>query len=139
MASVLHLFRAVRRGLPMQEQAEICAIEDAGFEACAHARPGGKRQVLLMDRETLEELQLSPGMVRENITTAGLAVNGLEPGQRLRIGEPLLEVSTPCTPCGLMEKVRTGLRREIRGRRGMLCRVVAGGLLRRCDTIEKLS
>ena len=140
MPSVLHLFRAPKRGLPMQEKEVIRAVADLGFEGCAHARPGGgKRQILLMDRETLEALHLAPGIVRENITTEGLDVNGLELGQRLRIGEALLEVSGPCTPCSLMEKLRPGLRREIRGRRGSLCRVVAGGGIRRGDSIEKLS
>jgi len=28
-------------------------VEDVGLEGCAHARPQGKRQVLLMDREKL--------------------------------------------------------------------------------------
>lgn len=139
MPSVLHLFRALKRGLPMQEEEVICAVADLGFEGCAHARPSGdKRQVLLMDRETLDALHLTPGIVRENITTEGLDVDGLEVGQRLRIGEALLEVSAPCTPCGLMEKLRPGLRREIRGRRGTLCRVVAGGSIRRGDSVEKL-
>ena len=140
MPSVLHLFRSLKRGLPMQEEEAVRAVTDLGFEGCAHARPGGgKRQVLLMDRETLDALHLAPGIVRENITTEGLDVNGLEIGQRLRIGEALLEVSAPCTPCGLMEKLRPGLRREIRGRRGTLCRVVAGGSIRRGDSIEKLT
>jgi len=124
----------------MQEEEAIRAVADLGFEGCAHARPGGgKRQVLLMDRETLDALQLAPGTLRENITTEGLDVNGLETGQRLRIGQALLEVSGPCTPCSLMEKLRPGLRQEIRGRRGTLCRVVAGGSIRRGDSIEKLT
>ncbi|MBZ5703189.1 MAG: MOSC domain-containing protein [Acidobacteriia bacterium] len=139
MPSVLHLFRAIKRGLPMQEEEAIRAVAEFGFEGCAHARPGGgQRQVLLMDRETLDALHLTPGIVRENITTEGLDVNGLEIGQRLRIGEALLEVSGPCTPCGLMDKLRPGLRREIRGRRGTLCRVITGGGIRRGDAIEKL-
>jgi len=37
-----------------------------------------------------------------------------------------------------MEKVRPGLRREIYGRRGMLCRVIEGGEIRVGDPIEKL-
>jgi MOSC domain-containing protein YiiM len=77
-------------------------------------------------------------MIRENITTEGLNVNGLKEGESLRIGDVLLEVTLPCTPCGQMDDLRPGLRREIRGRRGMLCRVVKGGVIRRGDGIEKL-
>jgi len=38
-----------------------------------------------------------------------------------------------------MERIRPGLCRELRGRRGMLCRVITGGMIRRGDTIEKIS
>ena len=139
MPSVLHLFRAPQRRLPMAELAEVRAVEDSGLAGCAHARAGSKRQVLLMDNETLEGMDLRPGSIRENITTQGLNVNGLALGQRLRVGEARLEVSAVCTPCDQMEKIRPGLRRELRGRRGMLCRVIVGGTIRRGDTIEKIS
>jgi MOSC domain-containing protein YiiM len=122
----------------MEELAETLAVEDSGFAGCAHARPGGKRQVLLVDRETLELMELRPGIIRENITTTGLNVNGLALGQQLRVGDSRLEVSAVCTPCDVMEAIRPGLRRELRGRRGMLCRVVAGGTIRTGDAIEKL-
>lgn len=138
MPRVLNLFRAPRKCLPMEELPEVHALDDFGFEGCAHARMGGKRQVLVVDRETLEVMDLKPGIVRENITTDGLNVNGLELGQLLRIGDAQLEVSAVCTPCDQMEKIRPGLRKELWGRRGMLCRVVAGGMVRRGDTIEKI-
>jgi MOSC domain-containing protein YiiM len=84
-------------------------------------------------------MNLSPGIIRENITTSGLNVNGLEVGQKLRVGETHLEVSAVCTPCDQLERIRPGLRREMWGRRGMLCRVIEGGMIRRGDPIEKLS
>ena len=139
MANVLHLFRAPQRRLPMEEITEILAMEGSGLAGCAHARTGSPRQVLLMDSETLELMELAPGIVRENITTRGINVNGLNAGQRLRIGAAQLEVSMVCTPCDLLEKIRPGLRRELRGRRGMLCRVIAGGLIRQGDTIERIA
>jgi MOSC domain-containing protein YiiM len=139
MANVLHLFRAPQRRLPMEEVSEIRAVEDSGLEGCAHARTNSPRQVLLVDSETLELMELRPGIIRENMTTRGINVNGLPAGQRLRVGNAQLEVSGPCTPCDLLEKIRPGLRRELRGRRGMLCRVIAGGMIRRGDTIEKIS
>jgi MOSC domain-containing protein YiiM len=123
----------------MEEITEVKVVKDSGFEGCEHARTGSERQVLLMDSETLATMDLQPGIIRENITTSGINVNGLAAGQRLRIGEAELEVSMPCTPCDLMEKIRPGLRRELRGRRGMLCRVVEGGLIRRGDTVERSS
>ena len=135
MARVLHLFRAPKRRAPMEELPEAHAVQDVGLEGCAHARPQGKRQVLLMDRETLESFQLEPGIVRENVTTEGLDVNGLVIGQRLQIGEVELQVSAVCDPCEQIEALRPGLQAAMQGRRGMLCKVVRGGLLERGDEI----
>lgn len=138
MANVLHLFRAPNKHLPMEELSETSAVANSGFLGCAHARPGGKRQVLLVDRETLEAMNLQPGTIRENITTDGLNVNGLKAGEQLRIGGASLEVSALCTPCDQLEKVRAGLRKEMWGRRGMFCRVIEGGTIRRGDSIERV-
>ncbi|HEY6266244.1 MAG TPA: MOSC domain-containing protein [Candidatus Acidoferrum sp.] len=139
MASVHSLFRAPKKLLPMEELQEAQVVNDFGMQGCAHARPGRKRQVLLVDKETLEAMDLQPGILRENITTTGLNVNSLAIGQQLRVGKTLLEVSEICTPCDQMEKIRPGLRKELWGRRGMLCQVVEGGIIRRGDTIEKIS
>jgi len=139
VATILHLYTAPAKRQPMRETSAVRAVANSGLEGCAHARPGGKRQVLLMDRETLDALGLAPGILRENITTEGLPVNELDPSEKLRIGKTLLEVTMACTPCAQMEKIRGGLRQELRGRRGVLCRVLRGGTLRQGDTIEKFS
>ena len=140
MAKILHIFRAPKKRLPMEEIEEARMITNVGPEGCAHARPGGgPRQVLLVDRETLEAMELQPGIVRENITTDGIDVNSLVQNQLLRIGEVRLEVSEICHPCDQLERIRPGLRREMRGRRGMLCRVLEGGMIRRGDAIERVA
>src|SRR5215469_1130346 len=135
MAWVKHLFRAPKKRAPMEKLAEALAVEDVGLEGCAHARPGGKRQVLLMDQETLEHFGLQPGIGRENITTEGLDVNGLAVGQRLRIGASEFQVSLVCDPCQQMEALRPGLQAAMQGKRGMLCKVLRGGMIRRGDEI----
>ena len=139
MPSVAHLFRASKRRLPMEEVETVEVVADLGFAGCAHARKGGNRQVLLVDKETLDAMELRPGIIRENITTEGLNVNGLAVGQRLRIGTVLLQVSAVCTPCDQLEKVRLGLRRELYGRRGMLCRVLEGGPIRAGDAMQRVA
>ena len=136
MASVLRLFISPAHGLPMREVPESRAIVDWGLEGCAHARGTSKRQVLLMDSETLQEFSLRPGQVKENLLTLGLDLHALTRGQRLRIGEALLEVTIPCEPCNYIESLRPGLEKALRGRRGMLTRVVEGGLIRPGDAIE---
>lgn len=138
VGKVSHLFGAPKRREPMEELSEAVVLADLGFEGCNHSRPGSKRQALLVDRETLEAMKLLPGITRENITTEEIDVNRLRVGQMLRIGAVRLEVSMPCAPCELMEKIRPGLQKELEGRRGMLCRVIEGGSIRRGDLIEEI-
>jgi len=136
VAKILNLFRAPKRRAAMEELREARLVENAGIDGCAHARPGGKRQVLLVDIETLRTMGLAPGVIRENITTEGLDVSALKIGQKLRAGEVELQVSAVCEPCELMEEIRAGLMAELQGRRGMLCRVLRGGEVKRGDSIE---
>ena len=136
MAEILSLFQCLAHGEPMRDFDEVLAIENKGFQDCVHGRRGSTRQVLLMDLETLEEFGIAPGRVRENITTRGIALGTLPLGQRLRAGEALLEVTKPCTPCHQMDEIRQGLQEAIRGRRGLLCRVVESGRIRRGDRVE---
>lgn len=135
MARVTHMFRAPKKHAPMEELREALAVEDVGLEGCAHARPQSKRQVLLMDEETLAAFGLVPGIVRENITTEGLDVNGLAIGQWLLIGGAELQVSLICDPCLQIEALRPGLQAAMQGKRGMLCKVLRGGKMRRGDEI----
>ncbi len=135
MARVLHLFRAPKRRAPMEELASVEAVQELGLRGCAHARPG-KRQVLLVDAETLRVFELEPGIIRENITAQGLDVNRLAIGQWLRVGEVELKISAVCDPCEQIEALRAGLQAAMQGRRGVLCRVLKGGTLRHGDQIE---
>ena len=136
MAEILHLFQCLAHGEPMREFEEVFAVENKGLQDCIHGRSESIRQVLLMDQETLEEFGIAPGRARENITTRGIELGKLVLGQRLRVGEAQLEVTNPCTPCHQMDEIRQGLQEALRGRRGLLCRVVEPGRIRRGDRIE---
>ena len=136
MGEVLHLFTCLVHRFPMQELSEVEVIKDKGFKGCIHGRPGSKRQVSLMDCETLDKLGLAPGIVKENITTQGLDFQSLGTGNILRIGSCVLEITGPCDPCARMDEIRMGLQEELRGQRGWLCRVQQSGIIRRGDRIE---
>lgn len=116
----------------MESRSNAHVIEDLGIEGDRYAIKRGynraKRQVLMMDKETIDLLGLNPGTVRENITTEGFDIYSLEPGQKVRIGaEVELEITELCNPCERMDAVRPGLKDELEGRRGMLTRVAKGG------------
>ena len=129
----LHLSVASRA--PLLTPASVRALADQGLEGDRHARPKSRRSVLIIDRETLDALGLSPGAVREQVTTEGLALGALADGTRLRIGDAVLELAQLCAPCSRMDEIRPGLRRDIDGRRGRFARVVTAGTLSVGDAI----
>ena len=136
MAEVERLFVCLVHRFPMREVEEAELIAEKGLKGCIHGRPGSKRQVLLMAAETLELLRLESGAVKENITTRGLDYGRIASGERLKIGDVILEATGPCEPCYRMDEIRDGLKAELRGRRGWLFRVVQGGKIRGGDQIK---
>jgi MOSC domain-containing protein YiiM len=137
MGEVLHLFKCLVHRFPMEEVDEVEVVVNKGFRGCIHGRLGSKRQVSLIDRETLEKLGVAPGRVKENITTRGMDLQALSTGQILHLGqECVLEITGPCHPCARMDEIRMGLQEELRGQRGWLCKVNVGGRIRRGDRIE---
>lgn len=123
---VTHLFLKPTHGAPMEPQAFLRAVAGKGLSGDA-AFGTSRRQVLVMDLETLAEFALNPGDIRENIVTSGLPLADLRTGDRIRIDDVVLEISGQCTPCDYLETLRPGLREGLAGRRGMLARVAAGG------------
>ncbi len=135
--SVVALHRCPGHRLPMVPGQKMELIVNLGVRDDRHALPDSSRQVLLIDRETLDRLGLLPGQVKENVTTAGISLASLVHGSRLRIGnDVILEITKPCSPCNRMEEIRPGLIRDLAGRRGMLARVVAGGVISQGDAIS---
>jgi MOSC domain-containing protein YiiM len=120
---------------PMMSVESARAVENLGLEGDRHAKPDSKRQVLLVEAETLERFGLRIGDVKENVTTRGIALMELPIGAQLRVGEAVLEITGACHPCQRMDELRPGLRQEMDGQRGMLARVAQSGALRVGDVI----
>ncbi|HXG77110.1 MAG TPA: MOSC domain-containing protein [Gaiellaceae bacterium] len=136
MATVAGLFVSPGRGSGRSEPRErVLAVASRGFEGCAHANPP-RREVLLVSREHLDALGVEPGAIRENVTVEGADVHSWPVGQRVRVGEALLEVTMVCDPCHRMDELRPGLRALLDGKRGMLAHVVEGGEVALGDAIE---
>lgn len=114
-------------------------VTDLGIEGCHHARRKSRRQVLLIEEEILDEFGLRQAAVKENVTTRGIDLQSLPADARLRLGSVVvLWITGPCHPCEVMDEIRPGLQEEIRGRRGVLAWVKAGGSVHRGDAIEAL-
>jgi MOSC domain-containing protein YiiM len=134
-ATVVNLQLCPGNRLPMKPVTSAKAIENMGLGGDRHAKADSKRQVLLIEAETLDKLGLRAGQVRENITTRGIALMELPLGTRLRIGEAMFELTVECEPCNLMDQLRPGLKEALKSQRGMLARVTQSGALSVGDAI----
>jgi MOSC domain-containing protein YiiM len=134
--TIVSLHIATKHRAPMEHPQAARAVADLGFEGDIHNKPGGKRQVLLMDEETLNAFGLEAGRVRENLTTRGIELKTLTPGTRLRVGSTLFEITQACDPCKMIDDIRPGLREQMKGQRGMFVRVIEGGEVHVGDAIE---
>ncbi|MFL5319699.1 MAG: MOSC domain-containing protein [Myxococcaceae bacterium] len=107
------------------------AVEQRGLSGDRHAerRSGGKRQLLVVDARTHGELSLEPGVLKENVVIEGLDLEALPAGQRIGVGEAVIELTGPCVPCNKLEKIRPGLLEQSWGRRGQLAKVLRGGTI----------
>jgi MOSC domain-containing protein YiiM len=138
-AHVLALFRPGPKGEAMERLDRVEVLENFGFKGDRKARPGSKRQVLIMASETIRDFGFQPGDLDENITTGGLAVDELPRGQRMRIGDVLLETTIERPACHKLDELRPGLSETTRHRRGMMAVVLQGGEIHVGDTIEMVS
>jgi MOSC domain-containing protein YiiM len=139
VATVVGLFVSPERGSGRSEARErVLAVESHGLDGCAHANPP-RREVLLASKKHLDAVDVEPGATRENVTVDGVDVHEWTVGQRVRVGEALLEITMVCDPCQKMDQLRPGLRTEIDGRRGMLAHVVEGGEIAVGDRVEALA
>lgn len=137
----LHLSPAQREANVEVDSAEFVA--GRGIEGDRHANDRENRsgyQVLIVDKETLDELGIAPGVVREQVTTEGIDIVGLEAGQVIAIGEAAeIEVSQPAAPCSRMEEIEPGMQEKLVGRRGMLAAVKTSGTVKVGDTIRVMT
>ena len=131
----LHICPGHRK--PMVRLRDAEAVANRGLTGDRHALPDSSRQILLIEKETIDDLRLEPGQVKENVTTAGMRLMHMRSGERLLLGEEvILEITKACSPCSRMDEVRPGLLKELAGKRGMLARVVRGGTIREGDTVR---
>ena len=133
-ATIIHLQLKPAEGAPMKPVPSATAITSYGLQDDANAGHS-KRQVLIIERELLDEFQLPVGDVRENITVEGIQLAGIAAGTRIRVGQALFEATLDCAPCQFIEDKRPGLRAAMQGKRGTLFKVLEGGEIKVGDAI----
>ena len=141
--SVVSMRVCVGHREPMKSVESADMVAGYGIEGDRHATSRGprtRRQVLLMDVETLGAFGLEGGQTRENVTTRGIDLHALPAGSRVALGaDAVVEITGFCDPCGRMDELRDGLREAMVDRRGMLATVIKGGAVKIGDPARALA
>jgi MOSC domain-containing protein YiiM len=131
---VVSLHAAAERGFPRTRVEGVNLVAGYGIAGDRKAGKRENRAVLLVGQATYDHLNhqgllLPYGSLGENIVLDG-DPHSLTPGTQLRIGEALLEVSLYCMPCQtLRDRYGKAFVEQLGKRRGMLARVLQGGLI----------
>jgi MOSC domain-containing protein YiiM len=107
----------------------------AGFDGDYHAGVSKRRQIMLLSGAVVDEFNLNPGDIYENVIVDGFDVMQLREGQQVRLGDALVAVTVPCEPCHRMNRVRPGLQDALADRRGMFVKVLEAGTVRVGDPV----
>ncbi len=145
MGKVVSVNISESKGIAKKDVGQAMLLPDLGVEGDAHSGPG-IRQVSLLARESIREFEKNPqvkeclknGAFGENITTEGIVLNELSIGDKLEIGEAVIEVSKigkECLkPCAIMKAVGNC----IMPKQGIFAIVLKRGLVRIGDRIDKI-
>jgi hypothetical protein len=113
-------------------------IAGIGMEGDMHADPLSLRQLLIADEAAYKDLELAEHTLRENLLVT-FDTSKLRSGTLLRVGsEAMLWLTFQCEACGHLNNHRTDLSKAIGNRRGMLARVIKGGVIRSGDAVINL-
>ena len=122
--------------------ASAALVVDRGIEGDRKGAAGGKRQLNVMSAEMLaglrdEGFKTQPGEMGEQIVLEGIDIDCLAGGTRLRIGSSaIIEVEYPRTGCSRFERIQGKFKGLVRGRLGMMVRVVQSGQIGVGDPVE---
>ena len=105
-----------RGGIPKRAipSGELTAAGVAGDGWRYPFHGGTRKAILLVTIEGIEDLcsqgfPLFPGALGENLTTRGLDRRALRLGQRLRVGDAAIELTTIRTPCATLDVYGTAI------------------------------
>lgn len=117
-------------------------VEQKGIVGDLHFDDSGasRRQLLLLDVNSVRDEAWRPGTLREQVAVDFPALQSLEPGALLKVGDAVVEITMDCTPCltmaGYVGEEGKSFVDRMMGRRGMLARVKQSGTVRPGDPVE---
>ena len=135
------------KGADVLEQSCVHAVIDQGLDGDkAGNRPGGKRQVTLIQaeylevvRELLPNVEVNFAALRRNIAISGINLNALK-DCTIQLGQATLLVTGFCHPCSKLEaQLGHGVFNALRGHGGLTAKVIQSGDIKCGDELTVLN
>jgi len=132
---------SARKGERKTPVPSVTLVRDHGVERDAHAGPG-QRQVSLLAAESIAKmkakgLSVGPGDFAENVTVEGIDLLSLKVGDRLLVGEALVEISQIGKECHDRCAIYIQAGDCVMPREGVFARVLRGGKVAPGDPVGK--
>jgi len=148
MSKVVSVNISETKGMPKKPVEAIELVPGLGVKGDAHAGPG-RRQVSLLMIESIEKakammesqgragrIELSPGVFAENITTQGVDLVSMSPGDELRVGPARLRLTRIGKECHTRCAIYYQAGDCIMPAEGVFFEVMEGGAVRPGDEIK---
>ena len=130
---------SLRRGTAKKEVPEAVLTADWGIENDAHAGHW-HRQISLLPQNKINDFNqkgagVSPGDFGENLIVEGLDFRGISVGDRLSVGECILEITQIGKQCHSHCAIFRKMGECIMPGNGIFAKVIKGGILRKGDEV----
>ena len=144
IGKVLWIGLRPQRQRPMKVVDVVEAAVDQGIIGDHYpSKPGGKRQVTLIQAEHIDtvaaclgQASIDPSLLRRNIVVHGINLLALK-NKSFSIGTAILEMTGLCQPCSRMEQnLGAGGYNAMRGHGGITARVIRTGQIRVGDAVH---
>ena len=143
MAKIVAIGISEKKGVGKTKIEEVNLIEEFGLENDAH---GGKwhRQVSLLEKEKIEDFIARGGNVKfgdfgENFVTEGLDLGKIQVGDKISIGDSLLEITQKGKQCHVKCNIFKMVGDCIMPKNGVLARVLKGGHVKNGEEIQLIN
>ncbi len=140
MGRIVAICTSVKKGTKKEEVKEIELVEDFGLKGDAH---GGKwhRQVSLLAKEEIDSFNKKGGKVvygdfGENLVTEGIDLASLSVGDKVIIGDALIEITQLGKKCHDKCEIFYSVGECIMPTKGIFGKVLKGGAISLGEKIE---
>jgi len=141
--SIVAVCVSKKKGIPKSEVQSSLVLDGYGLEGDAHGGPW-HRQVSLLSLEQIQSMkergfEVGPGSFAENLTTVGVDLDAVAPGDFISVGDSVVlevtQIGKEChTRCAIYHRIGDCIMPS----HGIFARVKRGGLVRKGDAVTLL-